>query len=525
MWYRSLYWRIGLGFITLLAVLLVSQGLLVVWFSGQADEWLPIRSPFRLATLIASDLGNALTQQPNLVLDKYVHDQFTRIQQPFFVVMADGRVASNREGRTPPGMIRAAREKLGLPPLVAGDPAARPPNGGRGWAPGAGRGWTPDTERGRAGADARGRGQEGGRGTGDGRAARFGEGPRGMQLGDPFLSESEPIDVNGTRVGLVVVLTRGDPFALLRQFGPMLAIIGIGLLAAGTVIGTLVIFRPARLRMRNLQEAVASFGAGNRKARASEHGHDEVTELARAFNRMAEALGNADTVRRRLLADVSHELKTPLTAMRGYIETLTMTELALDPDTQRRYLGIVGEETEKLESMIGDLLDLARLEGGGTTLTFETVPVQRLFDRVADRHAHAIADKHLTLDARADADAVDLWGDAGRLEQALQNLAANAIRHTPDGGRITLRATRIAGTVQLTVRDTGPGIPPEHLSRVFNRFYKVEESRTGGASAGSGLGLSIVKAIVELHGGGVSATTAEGGGAEFTVRVPERPTA
>ena len=118
-----------------------------------------------------------------------------------------------------------------------------------------------------------------------------------------------------------------------------------------------------------------------------------------------------------------------------------------------------------------------------------------------------------------------MWGDAGRLEQALQNLAANAIRHTPEGGRIELRSEPAGERVRISVRDSGPGIPPEHLPRVFDRFYKVDASRTGQSATGSGLGLSIVKAIVERHGGEVSAANADGGGAVFELLLPAHPPA
>jgi signal transduction histidine kinase len=129
--------------------------------------------------------------------------------------------------------------------------------------------------------------------------------------------------------------------------------------------------------------------------------------------------------------------------------------------------------------------------------------------------------KDITLDRSIAADVTDVTGDPNRLEQALQNLAANAVRHTPAGGRVRLRADRVADGVRLTVEDTGPGIPPEHLPRVFDRFYKVDESRTGTPlPSGSGLGLSIVQAIVRRHGGHITAGNADTGGARFEIVLP-----
>jgi signal transduction histidine kinase len=202
--------------------------------------------------------------------------------------------------------------------------------------------------------------------------------------------------------------------------------------------------------------------------------------------------------------------------MRGYIETLSMTGLKLDVPTRERYMGIVEEETHRLERIIGDLLDLARLEGGGGTLRHEQVPVAMLFDRVASRHEAELTRRTIRLVQRIEPGAEHVGGDPDRLEQALQNLAANALRHTPEGGEIAIAAEPAANGVRLSVRDTGPGIPAEHLPLIFDRFYKVDASRR--AATGSGLGLSIVKTIVERHGGTITARNESG--AVFEIVLP-----
>jgi two-component system sensor histidine kinase BaeS len=230
----------------------------------------------------------------------------------------------------------------------------------------------------------------------------------------------------------------------------------------------------------------------------------------------AKALDVSDQARRQLLADVSHELMTPLTAMRGYIETLTMKELPLDLATRERYLHIINDETHRLERIIGDLLDLARLEGGGGTMRLEEVPVHALFERVHARHERELTGRRVTLAANISNGAETVQGDPDRLEQALQNLAANALRHTPDGGEIVMSADVVGDALRLRVRDSGAGIPPEHLPLIFDRFYKADASRK--AAGGSGLGLSIVRAIVERHGGSVAAHNE--GGAVFDVLLP-----
>ncbi len=207
---------------------------------------------------------------------------------------------------------------------------------------------------------------------------------------------------------------------------------------------------------------------------------------------------------------------TPLTAMRGYIETLTMSELELDAETRQRYLGIVTEETHRLERIIGDLLDLARLEGGGTAMRRAPVDIAALFDRVAERHERELRLRGIELVRHVGSGADLATGDADRLEQAMQNLAANALRHTPDGGTVRLTAERTEAGVRITVRDSGPGIAAEHLPLIFDRFYKVDLSRK--ATGGSGLGLSIVKTIVERHGGTIVAYNDNG--AVFEIVLP-----
>jgi signal transduction histidine kinase len=330
-------------------------------------------------------------------------------------------------------------------------------------------------------------------------------------------------------VGIVAVPQDPPPLtAVLLDVGPSLAGVAMVLLVAGTAVAALLIFRPTRRRLQELQDAAKAIGEGEVGVRAPESGGDEVTALSRAFNEMAgqlenrtEALETADRTRRQLLADVSHELTTPLAAILGYVETLRMADLELDESTRARYLRIVNDEADRLEHIVGDLLDLARLEGGGGSLRMEAVSIAHLLERVRHRHAPLVADRHISLTTEQDPIVGVLKGDQNRLEQALQNLVANAIRHTPDGGAVTVTARVEGANLALRVDDTGPGIPPDQLVRVFDRFYKVDESRTGTKTpSGSGLGLSIVQTIVNRHGGTVSAANLRGGGARFEIVLP-----
>jgi signal transduction histidine kinase len=335
--------------------------------------------------------------------------------------------------------------------------------------------------------------------------------------------------VNGLVEAVIAVPQEPPPLSLaVRDLGPTLGVVAFVLLAVGTAVSALVIFRPTRRRLEQLQEAARALGAGQTGVRAPESGGDEVTALSRVFNEMASqlesrtlALENADRIRRQLLADVSHELTTPLAAIRGYIETLGMRDLPLDEPTRNRYLGIVEEESQRLEHIVGDLLELARLEGGGGAVKVEPVRISQLLERVRHRHAPALANKRIVLETVQDPAVETVFGDQNRLEQAIQNLVANAVRHTECGGTVTVSALSVDGGVTIRVDDTGPGIPPEHLPHLFDRFYKVDQSRTGTATpSGSGLGLSIVQAIVIRHGGRVTAANRPGGGARMEIFLP-----
>jgi signal transduction histidine kinase len=461
-WFRSLYVRIALGFVALLATLLLAQAALFLYLSGRLDNSPQGRTPQQLADFVARELSDALALNPDLDLAAHVRSEFSAIRRPFVVILHDGRRVSNQPGALPRGFPGPAR------------------------------------------------------------------GPRGRRGTPGGLPSPAPVVVNGVQIGIVAVPPSPPTWVAVQRFGPTLALAGLGLLITGVIAAALLIFRPAHQRLRRLTYAARALGDGRTDVRASETGGDEVTELARAFNRMADdlharagALAAADRTRRQLLADVSHELMTPLTAIRGYLQTLSMTDVPIDEPTRRRYLGVADQETYKLEAIIGDLLDLARLEGGGDKVESAEVNVEDLFRRVIDRHLPDIRTKDITTQIKVEPGTPSVTGSAPRLEQALQNLAANALRHMPDGGTLALSAAPQNGTVVLSVRDTGPGIAPEHLPHIFDRFYKVDGSRAGSTiPSGSGLGLSIVQAIVTRHGGEVTASNAPGGGAEFTIVLP-----
>ncbi|MGD9905610.1 MAG: ATP-binding protein [Vicinamibacterales bacterium] len=486
-WSNSLYWRIAAGFIAFLAVMLLAQVAFFLWLSSQRDDALPPRILANLAALVADDLSAEAARSPSADLGDLARDRFADLARPAVLLFPDGRLVGSSTFVPPEPQIRATLRRL---TAADGDAA---------WAP-----RRPGTRRGPGPPD-------------------DGFGPAGGRPGTGWVVA--PVRV-GERVAAALFVARGrPPGAVVRELAPWLGLGFAALLAIGTALAAVAIFRPAHVRLRHLEDAVRRFGDGDRTARAATTGGDEVSAVAHAFNRMADeaamreaALIDADRARRQLLADVSHELRTPLTSIRGYAETLGLPAFAPTSPQGQQAVQVLAVEAQRLERIVNDLLDLARLDAGGAPLEIRTVPVQDLFTRVIERHGRDAAALSITLDADIAPGAEAVRGDRVRLEQVLQNLTANAIRHARPEGQVRLSAAREHGALVLRVTDDGEGIPAEHLPRVFERFYKADPARAG--HTGTGLGLSIVKAIVERHGGTVAVSSTPGLATTFEVRLP-----
>jgi two-component system phosphate regulon sensor histidine kinase PhoR len=228
-------------------------------------------------------------------------------------------------------------------------------------------------------------------------------------------------------------------------------------------------------------------------------------------------LRQADQMRRDFVANVSHELRTPLTAIRGYVEAV-LDDSANQAATER-FLQVVLRQTAGMERLVSDLLRLARLDAHQEPLARRWCSVRQLFSDVVTDLDAAIHARRLRLAIDLVDDDCRIQGDPHKLHDILRNLLENAINHSPEGGEIRLGAASRGGEWTITVADSGPGIPDEDLARIFERFYRVDKSRT--RPGGTGLGLAIVKHLVELHGGAVTASNRPGGGALFTIRLPD----
>jgi two-component system phosphate regulon sensor histidine kinase PhoR len=226
-----------------------------------------------------------------------------------------------------------------------------------------------------------------------------------------------------------------------------------------------------------------------------------------------------ETVRRDFISNVSHELRTPLASLKALTETLQGGALA-DPEAGPRFLDRIHTEVDALTQMTQELLDLSRIESGQVQLNFESISPRKLIHSAADRMKAQVERANLKLDVKCEDGLPNIRADRGRLEQVLVNLIHNAVKFTKPGGRVSLGVEPVSGGVRCAVRDTGVGIPAESLSRIFERFYRVDSSRTG---SGTGLGLSISKHIVEAHGGKLWAESEEGRGSTFFFFIPVKP--
>jgi two-component system OmpR family sensor kinase len=307
-----------------------------------------------------------------------------------------------------------------------------------------------------------------------------------------------------------VVLIRGArlAFAEWRPFLASLIIAGLG----GAALAAILSFLLARRLLRPIDQLAAAtrrLSSGETDVAVPVEGEDELAELGRSFNTMASDLAHAREAQRSFLESVSHELKTPLTSIRGYAEALE--EGAVSPAEGGR---VVAAEADRLERLVQDLLDLARLERAGFVVEHRPVDLAAVGAAAIQRHLPRAQELDVALTCTSVSGAWGI-GDEGRLLQATSNLIENALRLTPPGGAVEVR-TR-PGTI--AVRDTGPGLAAEDLPRAFERFYLYDRYRSQ-RPVGSGLGLAIVKELTTAMGGGVTAAGRRGGGAEFEIRIP-----
>jgi signal transduction histidine kinase len=292
-----------------------------------------------------------------------------------------------------------------------------------------------------------------------------------------------------------------------------------------SILLALLISRWIAAPLRRVARAAESIARGDLATRAPVSGPYEVQGLARSFNTMASQVEATQQSQRDFVANVSHELKTPLTSIQGFSQAL-LDGTASTPETATRAARIIHEETERMRRLVDELLVLARFDAGQMELAHDPVELGPLLRGCIERLTPQAwtGEVSLTLDA---SEKLFVTGDADRLAQVFANLVDNGVTHTPPGGKVTIAARSANdGHIHVTVTDTGEGISAEALPRVFERFYQVDESRQRDQGArdetsrGAGLGLAISKEIVEAHGGTITVESVLGLGTKFTVRLP-----
>jgi signal transduction histidine kinase len=267
--------------------------------------------------------------------------------------------------------------------------------------------------------------------------------------------------------------------------------------------------------LRDMAQAARRMETGDYSTRIHTTSRDEVGQLATAFNRMSEELEHLEQSRRDLVANVSHELKTPITAIRAHLENLLDGVEQPAPET----LQVMLAQSERLGRLVEQLLDLSRLESGEVPLQREDVTLEPLVEQVVSEIEVARPERGVRLERELAEDLPAVDADRERVHQVLFNLVDNAVRFTPPGGEVKVSAYRHNGSVEVRVADTGVGIPAEHLPRLFERFYRVDTARSR-EDGGTGIGLAIARSVVEMHGGHIRAESELGRGSTFTFDLP-----
>ena len=331
--------------------------------------------------------------------------------------------------------------------------------------------------------------------------------------------QSIPIEVGGETVGYLLI-TVGNP----EGSGPaqaFLALIKQSLIQASIVAGLLglalgvIIARHLSGPLSRLAQAARALSRGDLSQRVPVSGSDEVVEVITAFNEMGEALQRSETLRQNMIADIAHELRTPLSVIQGNLQAMLDGVYPLTKEE----IAQVYDETLLLNRLINDLRSLTLAEAGQLQLNLTSVDPLELVENIAEMFRDAAREKGITLEINLPSDAPPILADYDRLRQVFANLLGNALRHTPAGGRIMLIAEPAAQFMRFSISDSGPGLTPEEQAHVFERFWRadVSRSRDGG---GSGLGLTIARYLVEAHGGEIGVTRSPYGGASFWFSIP-----
>lgn len=270
--------------------------------------------------------------------------------------------------------------------------------------------------------------------------------------------------------------------------------------------------------LRDMAAAARSFAEGDFSPRVKVKGKDEVAQLGEALNGMATSLSSVEMMRRSFIANVSHELKTPMTTIAGFIDG--MLDGTIPQEKQAQYMKVVSDEVKRLSRLVRSMLDLSRIDSGELKMNTVKMDLTEVMCNVLVASEQRIDKKHLSVTGMEECESVEVCGDYDLLNQVLYNLVDNAIKFTDEGGNIHLRLYRENERVYVSIRNTGAGIPPDEMPRIFERFYKSDRSRSIDKN-GVGLGLYIVHTVIRLHGGEIAVRSVQNEYTEFCFWIPE----
>ncbi len=332
-----------------------------------------------------------------------------------------------------------------------------------------------------------------------------------------------PVEVDGQPVGVLIVSRnslRQDPReeAFIARVTFFFLISAVGTAALALLLGVLL-SRTLTRPIRELTEATRDISAGKLGQEVPVRSRDELGELATAFNQMNARLAQSLRLRRQMTADIAHELRTPLSLILGHAEAIHDGVMPATSET----VEIIRDEALRLERLVDDLRILSLADAGELPLTLRPVSPTELLRDVQALYRHQAGQKQVSLELEVDTGLPEINVDVERITQVLTNIVDNALRHTPAGGRITLSARQVEGGIELSVADTGPGVPEDELPRLFERLYRTDPARQR-QDGGSGLGLSIARSIVEMHGGTIAAENSLGQGLIVRVWLPGNST-
>ena len=326
-----------------------------------------------------------------------------------------------------------------------------------------------------------------------------------------------PLEAEGQRVGVLILLSgiqeTVDSLISVRD-----RMVGIFLLALAVVLVLAgLISRIVTKPVRELSDGIERMSKGDYEHRVRVQGKGEMAQLAAAFNQMSEQVHNLDEARNQFVSNASHELKTPLATIKILVESM-MYQDDMDPQLRAEFLSDIDKEIDRLSSVVGDLLTLVHIDSHKLRLRREMMVFSDTVRETVSRLTPLAKKRRQQIEMHIEDDC-EMFADPGKLAQVCYNIIENAIKYTPDGGKITVSLHKSGRDAVLDISDTGVGIPEGDLPHVFDRFYRVDKARSR-ETGGTGLGLSIVKQIVRLHAGSVTVASEPGRGTTFTVQLP-----